>query len=1176
MSNARCFTLLLIIISFFCVSCIQAETISGEMFEQWGNEVLGRIDNYFGRSDGVYGKSVSDNSAEYAWGQGITLSANVAAARLDSGRLAVAEKQAQEMYKSYRCYYNGYWAYNASRYNCGDRYYDDNAWIALGFLELYEITDNSKYLNWAREILIFCMSGENGAGNNPAGGIRWHESDSNGASVCSTAPTILANLMTYQFTGIDSYLQNGKRLYWWLVDSDLRLSRWIYHETNQGPLGYQTGVMTQNAVRLFEITGEDQYFSHAQLMAASMEDEFINGTTHALNQHGKWGGHDMTNAYVDLYLLDGNQYWLDLAAGYLEFLYLNCVEPETGLYPDVWNITYGDYSEALIDNASVARSFLTLARTNGGWTTNSEFISRMAGRWTFDQAGGTVAYDSSSFANDGILTGSSFSFDTGSVAGKLNGALDFDGSDDYIDLPDGFANFRTGMTVSVWVYPTEVKNWARIIDIGNGPYDNNIMLARRGSSNDLYFEVYNRDTSGGKVQAAGAIELNKWQLFTAALDMSGNVVIYKNGSPVASGQTAIPVNIIRTNAYIGKSNWEDDANYKGRMDDLRIYNYPLSDEDVIHLYLNKGQAENPEPADNYLNIVESQVFSWTPDSDVIGFDVYIGTDYDSVDNANNSSSEYKGRQTQAEYAPDLSPEATYFWRIDQVFSSGISKGHIWSFTTAVLPTDNLMVYYNMDSDFYSGKSIIDGSTGTILSGNLIGTSVVSSGYLPEALAFDGSDDYIDLPDSFIDLTNGFTVSVWAYPTSVGNWIRFIDFGNGIANNNIIFARNGVSNTLTLEVYDGSSSGLINADGVIELNKWQLFTATLNPLGYARIFKNGELVATGRIPVPPVIVRTNNYIGKSNWADPYYKGNMDDFGFWDRPLTSPEINSIYKRGLAGLPMVNTADPFAPIAHWKFNEGSGDIVLDCSGNQYDGTFNNMGIENWGDGKSCGGVIFDGTDDYINVSRFKGIAGAGSRTCSAWIKTSDSNKYCMIIGWGDNSINNKWLVRVNSDGYFEVACWGGIITSNKAVNDNNWHHVAAVLENDGSANISEVKLFVDGVQAGIISNNSLSINTGLGSDLVLGAFIMDDVPLHLFEGSIDEVRVYSRALNADDVLQLYNEDALSADYTSDTVVNIEDFATLAFYWQDSDACETDLNCDCVVDINDLTIFVDQWISQ
>jgi hypothetical protein len=340
--------------------------VTGSTYRQWGQQSLTQIEQDFGISGALYANSLTGRFPDYAWGQGVISRALVAAAKVDRSYLTTAKAHAEEFHQRYWCTQNGTSGYNASNGNCGDRYYDDNAWIALALLELYELTEDSKYLDWARSTVAFCMTGENGPQGTPNGGIRWHESNTTGASVCSTAPTCLANLILYQITGIESYNADGQRLYDWLINSDLRNSSWIFHETNQGPLGYQTAVVTQAAVCLYRIAGNDSYLQEAQWMAAAMEHEFVNQATHALKQTGKWGGHDMTNAYVDLYEVDHNRHWLNIAGGYLDYLHANCKNAATGRYPTSWDNAGGTPSDGLIDQASVARAFWKMASTLGG------------------------------------------------------------------------------------------------------------------------------------------------------------------------------------------------------------------------------------------------------------------------------------------------------------------------------------------------------------------------------------------------------------------------------------------------------------------------------------------------------------------------------------------------------------------------------------------------------------------------------------------------------------------------------------------------------------------------------------------------------------------------------------------------------------------------------------------
>ncbi|MBN2841480.1 MAG: hypothetical protein JXM68_00220, partial [Sedimentisphaerales bacterium] len=489
MSYTRYLWLLLVSMMTLSGQVLNGDTITGADFQRWGGQVMSQLQSSFARTDGLYGKTPTDSWPEFAWGQGIMLGANVAAAEIDAAYLSRATQQAQTMYSRYRCYDNGYYGFDASYNGCGDRYYDDNAWIALAYLELYELTGTQSYLDWAREILVFCMSGENGPTDTPNGGIRWRERDTTGASVCATAPTILANLLAYQCTGTQKYLTDAQRLYNWLKNSDLKYANWIYHETNQGPLGYQTAVMTQTATQLYIITGQESYLQEAQMMASSMEAQFIN-TNGVLTQHGKWGGHDMTNAYVELYEVDGNSHWLDVAATYLEYLYVNCLDGASGLYPEVWSDISGTYSNGLIDTASVARSYWKMASTMGGSTPYSYYARERRGYWKYDETAGVTAADASGQGNNGTLTGMTFA--SNATTGKVNGALNFDGVDDYVDLPDGFADFRSGMTVTLWAYPTAVQNWARFIDFGNGEYNSNIVFARRGTTNNLVFEGYDR------------------------------------------------------------------------------------------------------------------------------------------------------------------------------------------------------------------------------------------------------------------------------------------------------------------------------------------------------------------------------------------------------------------------------------------------------------------------------------------------------------------------------------------------------------------------------------------------------------------------------------------------------------------------------------------------------------
>ncbi|MBN2843575.1 MAG: hypothetical protein JXM68_10815, partial [Sedimentisphaerales bacterium] len=674
-----------------------------------------------------------------------------------------------------------------------------------------------------------------------------------------------------------------------------------------------------------------------------------------------------------------------------------------------------------------------------------------------------------------------------------------------------------------------------------------------------------------QVTASGAIALNQWQMFTATMDAEGNVVIYKNGSPVATGKTAVPTKISRENNYIGKSNWPD-AYYKGKMDDVQIYNYALNASQVQQLYLAGGQAVNPSPADGSLDIVENKTLSWVPGTLAVSHDVYFGTDESAVTNATVSSPEYKGRQSSASYVPELLPDTTYYWRIDEyVSSSVIAKGTVWSFSTALLSDGGLLAYYNMDNGYFSGSTLVDASKSPLLSGTMYGPTKGAAGKVGQALSFDGTNDYVKLPDGFSDLTGGLSFSVWAYPTSTGNWARFIDLGNGAANNNIVFARNGTSNALSFEVFNGGSSGgQISISNAITLNQWQMFTVTLNAAGYAQIYRNGVRIGKGTTIVPPVVNRTSNYIGRSNWSDAYYRGSMDEFGIWDRQLTGSEVGALYARGAASRSLAVGRDPFQPVLHWQCNEAGGTVVNDVSGNGYKGTLINGQPAIWSSGKVCGGLNYDGVDDYVEAYGFKGITGNSSRTSMAWVRTDTPG--FQIMHWGTPVTSSLWLMMLNDNGTIRIGAYGGNINGVTNLADGRWHHVAVTLENDGSSDISEAVIYVDGQRETVSSYIACAVNTSMANNLRSG------VNIHAngwYAGQVDEVLVYSRSLTAAEIEQIYEQHALVSDLNDDGAVNLADLARLAGDWLESNS-SSDLTCDCQTDIEDLQLMAEEWLAE
>ncbi|MBM4104293.1 MAG: PASTA domain-containing protein [Planctomycetes bacterium] len=207
----------------------------------------------------------------------------------------------------------------------------------------------------------------------------------------------------------------------------------------------------------------------------------------------------------------------------------------------------------------------------------------------------------------------------------------------------------------------------------------------------------------------------------------------------------------------------------------------------------------------------------------------------------------------------------------------------------------------------------------------------------------------------------------------------------------------------------------------------------------------------------------------------------------------------------------------VAYWKLDETTGSVASDYSVNSHHGTLMNMDNSDWVAGKLGNALDFDGVNDYVEITGYKGIAGTASRTCCAWIKTTGSASNMVILDWGANVSGQQWLLGIFSTGKLALFAGGPYIQTNALVTDGQWHHVAAVMTDDGSPSIHEIKLYIDGVPQGVTYSGTNAINTVSGPDVMLGAYEYNGQKSSFFPGLIDDVRIYDRALSAGEIVKL-----------------------------------------------------------
>jgi hypothetical protein len=218
--------------------------------------------------------------------------------------------------------------------------------------------------------------------------------------------------------------------------------------------------------------------------------------------------------------------------------------------------------------------------------------------------------------------------------------------------------------------------------------------------------------------------------------------------------------------------------------------------------------------------------------------------------------------------------------------------------------------------------------------------------------------------------------------------------------------------------------------------------------------------------------------------------------------------------------------SPIAHWKFDEGEGDTAYDSAGDN-DGTI--YGAQ-WTIGQVGDALEFDGDGDYVDIGRPESLTNMGSGTIALWFKpvstlhtgsygtygffernvTGTSAPGDTVLGmWPGSGYEAKVTFVIAND----TGIHGGIIGS-----DNNywpagvWQHAVGTWDNV----TGEIRMFINGVEQADKIDTFTGVTMGADRDVVIGSD--SEKNCCWWDGAIDEVAVWDRALSAEEVQELY----------------------------------------------------------
>ena len=252
-----------------------------------------------------------------------------------------------------------------------DRYYDDNIWIGLNFIDIYQLTKNKDYLNKATLLWNFVETGSDEA---LGGGIYWNEQQKTTKNTCSNAPGAVFAFKLFKATNDSAYFTKGKALYQWTKEhlQDTIDHLYFDHMRLDGKIGkakyaYNSGQMMQAATLLYQFTGDMSYLKEAQLIAKECYEYFFTDFTSPsaktfkmLKSGDIWFAAVLLRGLIDLYHLDKNRIYINTYDTCLDYAWNNARD-KNGLFNTDLSGTIKNKEKWLLTQAAMVEMYSRLA-----------------------------------------------------------------------------------------------------------------------------------------------------------------------------------------------------------------------------------------------------------------------------------------------------------------------------------------------------------------------------------------------------------------------------------------------------------------------------------------------------------------------------------------------------------------------------------------------------------------------------------------------------------------------------------------------------------------------------------------------------------------------------------------------------------------------------------------------
>ncbi|MCB9816610.1 LamG domain-containing protein [Candidatus Nomurabacteria bacterium] len=472
--------------------------------------------------------------------------------------------------------------------------------------------------------------------------------------------------------------------------------------------------------------------------------------------------------------------------------------------------------------------------------------------------------------------------------------------------------------------------------------------------------------------------------------------------------------------------------------------------------------------------------------------------------------------------------------------------------------DGLVAHWTFDGDdinWADTSTEVKDVSGYSNDGNARGDIAQNSttlGVLGQAMNFNGTTDYVQIADDTeLGITDAMAISAWVKlddntpntkqfivskrsgTTATANYRLLVDDGSTYDKGELYFS-----------YYAASNWRHIRSNYLIPDTEWHNLTAVFDYANSEVVFyDNGVEVASPSITQNIVDYSgTDVHIGTDSSKTDFLAGDLDDVRIYNRTLTADEVKRLYKMGegvkVATTPSEGTLTT-GLVGHWTFDGNDidwGDTsteIKDSSGNGNDGNAQgSVGVDSPVIGPVGQALNMDKlASDYIDlVDNPLDFDDSDDLTISAWVRstnvTSDQNIISDLISFAGSSPGYDMYFERSGSTYrprcaYQDGTAGGsdeyVVNGTYTTAVDTWRHIVCVWDQDDADN---TLLYINGEvdvasRSGTITavgslSNSYATRIGSRSGPTPGVYL---------DGDIDDVRIYNRALTADEVQQLYS---------------------------------------------------------